>query len=74
MASSNQSSPPEGQKGGRKRFVSGASCPKCGAEDKTYIIGEGLDMRRCCNQCGFEERLGDVADPGESVVQIKLPD
>ena len=59
----------------RKRFIAGAKCPSCGAEDKTYLIGEGLHAKRCCNQCGFEERLGDVPEsPDESVVKIQLPD
>ena len=57
----------------RKRFVSGAVCPACGLEDKIYVVGEGLDTLRRCNQCGFEERLGNTVTPGEAVINIQPP-
>lgn len=54
----------------RKRFIAGAVCPSCQLPDKIYVLGEGLDAVRCCNQCGFEERMADVPDPAETNSQV----
>ena len=67
----------------RKRFIAGATCPKCGAEDRIFLMGEGSETTRGCNACDFSERLSEVANPdvteaestsADDTVRIKMPD
>jgi len=51
----------------RRRFIAGATCPRCGRVDK---IAVDLDSdRRLCVSCGFSEERpappGGTAAPGE---------
>lgn len=47
---------------GRKRFIAGAVCPGCGAEDKVFVMTEEDGIFRGCNQCDFREKLDDLPD------------
>lgn len=58
----------------RKRFISGAVCPGCGAVDKVFVIEDGSGARRGCTQCDFSENLEDAVSAPEPGVQVvKLP-
>jgi hypothetical protein len=55
----------------RRRFIAGAVCPRCGAQDRIVVFleaegagGEGL--ARECVACGFEDRMADGPGPGEA--------
>ncbi|MFT7243207.1 MAG: putative metal-binding protein (TIGR02443 family) [Candidatus Azotimanducaceae bacterium] len=45
---------------GRKRFIAGAVCPGCGAEDKVFVMTEEEGVFRGCNQCDFRDKLEDL--------------
>lgn len=50
------------QQAGRRRFIAGVVCPRCGAMDKTVV---DLDSEeRECVACGFSE--GRPGDPGQA--------
>ena len=41
----------------QRRFLAGAVCPRCAAQDKIQVYNEdGQDMRECV-ACGFRERM-----------------
>lgn len=41
----------------QKRFIAGATCPRCGQVDKVVAFSqEGKDYRECV-KCGFSEQL-----------------
>lgn len=50
---------------GRRRFISGAVCPGCGAEDKVFVVVEDDGTYRGCSQCDFKERLEDLPEVSE---------
>ena len=56
----------------RKRFIAGAVCPQCNLADKIYLLGEDAESVRCCNHCGFEERLADVAAAPELASAVEV--
>jgi uncharacterized metal-binding protein (TIGR02443 family) len=60
---------------GRRRFIAGAVCPGCGAEDKIFVVVEVDGTYRACSQCEFKEKLEDLPEgTEESEVQVvKLP-
>ena len=39
-----------------KRFISGATCPRCGQEDKVYVLKNGLQESMHCSQCDYVEQ------------------
>tara|TARA_R110002072_G_scaffold1369_7_gene11330 strand:- start:18354 stop:18533 length:180 start_codon:yes stop_codon:yes gene_type:complete len=58
---------------GQKRFIAGAICPGCGAEDKVFVITEGTETHRGCSQCDFMEKLEDLPDRPDLQV-VRLPE
>jgi|GEM_PF-231041 len=46
----------------KRRFIAGASCPKCGALDKIVRVEEGESIRMECIACGMVRDL-DEAPP-----------
>jgi hypothetical protein len=46
----------------KRRFIAGASCPKCGALDKIVRVEEGESIRMECIACGMTRDL-DEAPP-----------
>jgi uncharacterized metal-binding protein (TIGR02443 family) len=64
---------------GRKRFIAGAVCPGCGAEDKVFVMTEEEGVFRGCNQCDFRDKLEDLPEgndgiDGTEVQVVKLLD
>jgi uncharacterized metal-binding protein (TIGR02443 family) len=50
----------------KKRFIAGAICPECGAEDR-LVVEETLEQkRRRCVSCGF-------SDANASEPEVSLP-
>ncbi|MAS40641.1 MAG: hypothetical protein CMK33_02875 [Porticoccaceae bacterium] len=57
-----------------RRFIAGARCPRCGAEDRLVVYHrEGRDYRECV-ACGSRATLGvpetTPAAPAESILWI----
>lgn len=46
----------------RKRFIAGATCPKCQAQDTIMLFFENNVEKLTCVECGYEE-----AQPQEEV-------
>ncbi len=42
---------------GRKRFIAGAVCPKCGMLDRIVVYREQEKDHRECVNCGFKDEL-----------------
>jgi uncharacterized metal-binding protein (TIGR02443 family) len=42
-----------------KRFIAGAVCPRCAAQDRVVVFPEGERQRRECVECGFTDLLPD---------------
>ncbi len=41
----------------KKRFLAGATCPRCSAQDKIQVYSaEGRDFRECVS-CGFKDEM-----------------
>lgn len=63
----------------KKRFIAGATCPKCGAVDKIYVLESGDERSRHCTRCDFSEHL-DADSSGQAPagdwqpINIKPPD
>ena len=53
-------------KPGRRRFIAGAVCPRCGEMDK--IVVDMDSEQRECVACGFSE-----GRPGDPVATTELP-
>lgn len=49
----------------RKRFIAGAECPACHAQDTLMLTIEGSDEKVSCVQCGheFSERGAKKPEP-----------
>lgn len=45
-----------------KRFIAGASCPECGAEESVYVLSTDEDTLYCAD-CGFEQTRPDKPAP-----------
>ncbi|MBU2978340.1 YheV family putative zinc ribbon protein [Alteromonas sp. C1M14] len=43
----------------RKRFIAGATCPKCGAVDKIMLFFENNVEKLECVQCGYSQSQAD---------------
>jgi uncharacterized metal-binding protein (TIGR02443 family) len=52
--------------GQRKRFIAGAVCPKCGVEDRIYVLVAADGQSRHCNDCDFSESLEDLPEPASA--------
>lgn len=67
---------------GRKRFIAGAVCPKCGMLDRIVVFREEEKDLRECVSCGFRDelRLQQAPAPLSTRVQqmevrpVRLPD
>jgi len=44
----------------QKRFIAGAVCPRCGAQDRIRVFMEGERTLRECIVCDFEDELSDA--------------
>lgn len=56
-----------------KRFIAGATCPRCGEMDTLRMYRDDVREYRECIQCGFEDslRLDGVADePAELETRV----
>ena len=56
-----------------KRFIAGAVCPKCAAEDciRAYTDQDRKVMVRECVDCGFEDELSTVVNqPNELKTRV----
>jgi len=40
-----------------KRFIAGASCPKCSEQDKIYTYEDQEKKYRACTRCDFNEEM-----------------
>lgn len=40
-----------------KRFIAGASCPKCSEQDKVYTYEDEDKKYRACTRCDFNEEM-----------------
>jgi len=63
---------------GRRRFIAGAVCPGCGAEDKIFVVVKVDGTYRGCSQCEFVESLEDLPEgtkgtQATEVQVVKLP-
>ena len=50
---------------GPKRFIAGAICPSCGAEDKTLMYSSDDGVVRECIACKHTEVLDELGQPQE---------
>ena len=59
-----------------KRFISGATCPGCGKEDKIYVLKDGLQESIHCVQCDYVEKKKseDLTTEVKEWAPIKLLD
>lgn len=61
----------------RKRFIAGATCPACGAQDRVYVLLNDDDqlISRHCVDCEFEEQVESMDEnrPTDAVVQEWTP-
>ncbi len=49
----------------KRRFLAGAVCPRCAAQDTVQVYSEnGQDMRECV-ACGFKDRMHFTSDARE---------
>ncbi|MGY8851692.1 MAG: YheV family putative metal-binding protein [Pseudomonadales bacterium] len=61
-----------------RRFIAGARCQACGAEDSLYLDSESVDDRVCCVDCAFTETrpaaVTAAAPQGpDEIVRLKFP-
>lgn len=50
----------------KRRFLAGATCPRCSAQDKIQVYSEeGVDFRECVS-CGFKDEL-HIASTGREI-------
>ncbi|QIR13641.1 YheV family putative zinc ribbon protein [Shewanella aestuarii] len=47
----------------KKRFVAGAKCPKCGAQDSILLFKENNIETVECTDCDYREQQTDIAVP-----------
>lgn len=59
----------------KKRFIAGATCPQCGAQDSIMLLVENQRETVQCVQCDYKERRpeDDATRPGEAVIGIFKP-
>ena len=55
---------------GPKRFIAGAVCPRCGAQDRVRIFSIGGATHRDCVACGFSDVLEEA--PADALPQGRL--
>ena len=60
----------------KKRFIAGAKCKNCHAEDTTFIIYDENGESLHCVRCDFSEKkeTEDIKTVVREWVPIKLPD
>lgn len=51
--------------GSVRRFLSGVTCPNCGAMDTVRVFEVAGDLWRDCVECGMEERFEHGGTQGE---------
>ena len=52
----------------RRRFIAGAVCPECRAQDRLVVEQRGSERRQLCVECGFER----LEQPGSSLPRGRL--
>ena len=62
----------------RKRFIAGATCPKCKAQDSIMLYFENNVEKLECVSCGYkeaqtDEKVSAVTRENESVIGIFKP-
>jgi len=55
-----------------KRFIAGAVCPDCAAQDSIRVWQEAGIWQRECVRCGHRARLDESAQPAASVAAQPL--
>ena len=62
--------------GVKKRFIAGAVCPACGAEDKIYVLAQPAGDLRACSACHFSDQrpVSGQDDDGSEWFAIRLPE
>ncbi|MFC3393990.1 YheV family putative zinc ribbon protein [Brenneria rubrifaciens] len=63
----------------RKRFIAGAVCPKCQAQDTLAIGREGETDIVTCVKCGYHQSQSDMPPavperPAQDIIGIFHPD
>ncbi|WP_409308581.1 YheV family putative zinc ribbon protein [Pectobacterium sp. B1J-3] len=63
----------------RKRFIAGAVCPKCQAQDTLAVGREGETEVVTCVKCGYHQRQSETASasserPAQEIIGIFHPD
>ena len=54
----------------KRRFLAGAVCPRCTAQDTIQVYNEdGRDMRECV-ACGFKEQMHFQTDARELATRV----
>lgn len=48
-----------------KRFIAGAICPSCGAQDKLFTFQEAGQQWRACVACDFRQAFDDFVNSSE---------
>lgn len=67
------------QKRTKRRFIAGATCPKCKAIDTIMIFFENNVEKLECVQCGYEEsqtdtKVAEATRQKENVIGVFKPD
>ena len=63
----------------KKRFIAGASCPKCKATDTMMLFLENNVEKVECVQCGYQmaqpgAEIEKAASPAETVIGVFKPE
>ena len=53
-----------------RRFIAGALCPECGAQDKIVMHVGDANRRRECVQCGYVDSLDDAGTDSELPTRV----
>jgi uncharacterized protein len=57
----------------KKRFIAGAICPKCKAQDRIMVYRlEAMDYRECV-ACGFKDRMHFQSGARELQTRVNTP-
>lgn len=67
------------QKRHKRRFVAGATCPKCNALDTISLFFENNVEKLECVACGYaesqaDEKVKNAARPNENVIGVFKPE
>lgn len=57
-----------------KRFIAGASCPKCSEVDKVFTYEEEGKKYRACTRCDFNEEMRFETNKQEVKTRVNRPE